>query len=142
MMSKISWLSIFCIWVISIFIGSILPHHVSAATSPVLIDSAGYSVLAGSTVTCTGATTITGDVGVSTGTSITGFPVPCVASPGTIQSNTPSAINAQADNLSAFGYLDQGCDQSFGAVDLSTTFPAGVGQAFTVLQALSQLVAI
>jgi Ice-binding-like len=100
----------------------------SAATSPSLGNAASYSVLAGSAVTCTGATTTNGDVGVSPGASITGFPSPCTAGPpGTTHSNDASAINAQAANLAAFGTLDQPCDQSFGAVDLTATFPSGVG---------------
>lgn len=36
-----------------------------------------FAVLAGATVTCAGASTITGDVGVSPGSAITGFPAPC-----------------------------------------------------------------
>jgi len=36
-----------------------------------------YAVLAGSTVTCAGAGAVTGDVGVSPGAAIVGFPVPC-----------------------------------------------------------------
>ncbi len=98
-----------------------------AATSPALGASASYSVLAGSTVTNTGPTTINGDVGVAPGTAITGFPPGIVGPPGTIHSNDASAIAAQADNLIVFGALDQTCDQTFGAVDLTTTFPAGVG---------------
>lgn len=100
--------------------------NVFAATSPTLAGSTGYSVLGGAAVTCTGTTSTTGAVGVSPGTSITGFPSPCTAAGG-VHSNDASAIAAQADNLTAFGTLDQTCDQSFGAVDLTTTFPGGVG---------------
>ncbi len=98
-----------------------------SATSPTLGALASYSVLAGSTVTNTGSTTIYGDVGVAPGTAISGFPPGIVGPPGTIQSNTASAIAAQADNLIVFGALDQTCDQTFGAVDLTTTFPEGIG---------------
>lgn len=102
------------------------PANALAGTSPTLAGSADYSVLGGAGVTCTGSTTTTGAVGVSPGTSITGFPSPCTAGGGT-HSNDASAIAAQADALSAFGTLDQTCDQTFGAVDLTTTFPSGVG---------------
>jgi hypothetical protein len=98
----------------------------SAATSPTLVGSSTYSALAGAGVTCTGPTTTSGAVGVSPGTAISGFPIPCVAGGGT-HSNDASAIAAQADNLVVFGALDQSCDQSFGAVDLTVTFPSGVG---------------
>lgn len=106
------------------FLPFLQPVH--AATSPTLSALSDYSVLGGAEVTCTGATTTTGAVGVSPGTSITGFPSPCTAGGGT-QSNNASAIAAQAEALSTFSALDQGCDQTFGAVDLTATFPSGVG---------------
>jgi Ice-binding-like/Bacterial Ig-like domain len=62
----------------------------------------GFSVLAGSTVTNTGSTTITGSVGIFPGTAITGFP-PGLAS-GTIDLADSAAAQAQAA-LTA-GYLD------------------------------------
>src|SRR4051794_31485302 len=48
------------------------------ATSPTLGAAGSYSVLAGSTVTCTftGPTTTSGDVGVFAGSAITGFRPP------------------------------------------------------------------
>lgn len=61
-----------------------------------------FSVLAGSTVTNTGATVVTGDVGVSPGSAVTGFP-PGLAS-GTIHSADAAASQAQA-TLTA-GYND------------------------------------
>jgi hypothetical protein len=61
-----------------------------------------FSVLAGSTVTNTGSTVISGDVGVSPGTAVTGFP-PGLAG-GTIHSADGAAAQAQAA-LKA-GYLD------------------------------------
>jgi len=53
-----------------------------------------FSVLAGSTVTNTGSTVITGDVGVSPGTVVTGFP-PGLAS-GAIHTADGAAAQAQA----------------------------------------------
>jgi hypothetical protein len=62
----------------------------------------GFSVLAGTTVTNTGSTTVSGDVGVSPGTAVTGFP-PGLAS-GAIHSADSAAAQAQAA-LTA-GYID------------------------------------
>lgn len=61
-----------------------------------------FAVLAGSTVTNTGSTTVAGDVGVSPGTAVTGFP-PGLAS-GTIHKADSAAAQAQAA-LTA-GYVD------------------------------------
>lgn len=100
-----------------------------AATSPTLAGLSTYSVLGGDEVSNTGSTTTTGAVGVSPGSSLTGFP-PGVAGGDNVTNlhiNDASAIAAQADALSVFGALDQPCDQTFGAVDLTTTFPSGVG---------------
>ena len=62
----------------------------------------GFSVLAGSAVTNTGSTVVSGDVGVSPGTAVTGFP-PGLAS-GAIHSADGAAAQAKAA-LTA-GYLD------------------------------------
>lgn len=107
-------------------IGLAGPAKASAATSPTLAGSSGYSVLGGAAVTCTGSTTTSGAVGVSPGSSITGFPSPCTAGGGT-HPNDASAIAAQADNLAAFGTLNQTCDQTYGAQDLSLLSPLAPG---------------
>jgi hypothetical protein len=99
---------------------------VLAATSPVLGASSGYSVLGGAGVTCTGTTTATGAVGVSTGSSVTGFPSPCTAGGG-IHDNDASAIAAQADTLTTYGSLDQTCDHTYGSQDLTLLSPLGPG---------------
>ena len=61
-----------------------------------------FAVLAGTTVTNTGSTTVAGDVGVSPGTAITGFP-PGLAS-GAIHSADSAA--AQAQTALTAGYVD------------------------------------
>ena len=84
-----------------------------------------FSVLAGSTVTNTGSTTVSGDVGVSPGTAVTGFP-PGLAG-GTIHKADGAAAQAQA--ALALGYIDA-AGRSGGtsvAGDLvGKTFTAGV----------------
>ncbi|MEW9528190.1 ice-binding family protein [Microbispora sp. NPDC049125] len=71
---------------------------------PVDLGSAGtFAVLAGSTVTNTGGTVVTGDLGVSPGSAVTGFP-PGVVTDGTIHTADGTAATAQADLTAA--YLD------------------------------------
>jgi hypothetical protein len=65
-----------------------------------LRSSAGFVVLAGSTVTSTGPTSITGDLGVSPGTAITGFPPGIVV--GLQHPGDPAAAQAIADLTTAY----------------------------------------
>ncbi len=62
-----------------------------------------FAVLGGSTVTNTGPTVLTGNLGVSPGTSITGFPPGSVS--GSIHINDGVASQAQADLLTAYNAL-------------------------------------
>lgn len=62
-----------------------------AAEAPVGLGTVGsFAVLGGSTVTNTGPSVISGDVGVSPGTEVTGFP------PGTVNSGTMHVTDAVA----------------------------------------------
>ena len=61
-----------------------------------------FAVLGGSTVTNTGPTAITGNVGVSPGSSVTGFPPGAVAG-GTIHAADAVAAQAQSDLTIAYG---------------------------------------
>ncbi len=75
-----------------------------AATAPVGLGTAGsFAVLAGQTVTNTGASQINGgDLGVSPGTAVTGFPPGIVTPPGTIHAADPVAAQAQSDLTTAY----------------------------------------
>ena len=63
--------------------------------------ASSYAVLAGTTVTNTGPSTVAGDLGLSPGTAVTGFP-PGVVSGGAIHAADAAAGSAQADLTSAF----------------------------------------
>ena len=63
-----------------------------------------FGVLGGSTVTNTGATTVNGNLGVSPGTSVTGFP-PGVVTGGTIHLNDAVAAQAQNDVTTAYNAI-------------------------------------
>src|SRR5579862_6655314 len=73
----------------------------AASQTPVSLGaSANFGVLAGSTVTNTGASQVTGDLGLSPGTAVTGFPPGTVH--GTIHAGDPAAALAIADLTTAF----------------------------------------
>jgi hypothetical protein len=74
------------------------------ATVP-LATAASYAVLGGSTVTNTGPSTISGDVGLSPGSAVVGFP-PATVTNGAIHAADAAASQAQAD--AAIGYGDAG----------------------------------
>ena len=63
-----------------------------------------FGVLGGSTVTNTGATTVNSNVGVSPGSSVTGFP-PGVVVGGAIHSNDAVAMQAQNDLTTAYNNI-------------------------------------
>jgi ice-binding like protein len=74
---------------------------VACGQSPVPLNStASYAVLAATTVTSTGATVLTGDLGLSPGTSVTGFPPGKVI--GTQNVTTPGAAKAEENLTSAY----------------------------------------
>jgi hypothetical protein len=90
-----------------------------SATSPTLGAAASYSVLGGQTVTNTGNTTMPGDLGVSPGSAVTGFPPGVVGPPGSIHAADANAAAAQSANTAAFGFIDQGCETTYtGTQDL------------------------
>jgi hypothetical protein len=76
-----------------------VPYPPSPVAVPLGVASS-FEVLAGSTITNTGSSTATGDIGVFPGTSITGFPPGLVA--GVIHSADYVAAAAQSDATAAF----------------------------------------
>ncbi len=107
----------------------VAPTSSAHAQASPLGTAASFGVLAGSTVTNTGApaTVITGNVGVSPGTAVTGFfPPGIVTPPFTIHANDGVAIQAQSDLSTAFTALSSG---SFTSLTGQTL---GVGAAQTL----------
>jgi type VI secretion system secreted protein VgrG len=76
----------------------------SAQTAPSFGSAESYAVLAGSTVTNTGPSVITGNLGVSPGSAVTGFP-PGNVSGGTIHRGDASSLAAQTSNTAVYGVL-------------------------------------
>jgi cytoskeletal protein CcmA (bactofilin family) len=70
-----------------------------------------FEILAGSTVTNTGATSVTGDLGVSPGTAVTGFPPGVLV--GTLHAGDPIAAQAQLALTAAF---NDAAGRSVGAI--------------------------
>ena len=88
-------------WVRCILLLTILTTAAMAVQAPVDLGSAAnFAVLAGSTVTSVDGTTITGDVGVSPGTEVTGFPPGVVI--GDIHAGDTVAAQAQSDLTDAY----------------------------------------
>jgi hypothetical protein len=77
----------------------------STALAQISLGTAqNFGVLGGSTVTNTGATTVNGNVGVSPGSAVTGFP-PGVVVGGAIHSNDAVAMQAQNDLTTAYNNI-------------------------------------
>jgi len=80
-----------------------------ASTAPGLGTASTYAVLAGTTVTNTGNTVLSGNLGISPGSACTGFPAPCtgggpgVVNAGTIHAGDAAALQAQTDLTAAYG---------------------------------------
>jgi hypothetical protein len=71
------------------------------AQLPISLGSASrFVVLAASTVTSTGATALTGDLGLSPGTAVTGFPPGTLS--GSLEAGNPVAATAMADFGAAY----------------------------------------
>jgi hypothetical protein len=77
-----------------------------ACQAPVPLGSAAnFEILAGSTVTNTGPTIITGgNLGLSPGTSVTGFPPGTLTPPAVMHVTDPTAAQAELDATNAYIY--------------------------------------
>ena len=76
----------------------------SEAEAQVLGTAESFAVLGGQTVTNTGSSVITGNVGVSPGSAVTGFP-PGIVIGGTIHAADAVAAQAQSDLTTAYNSL-------------------------------------
>ena len=88
----------------------------SAQTAPPLGAAQSFAVLGGSTVTNTGPSVVNGDLGLSPGTSVTGFGGPPNGTvTGTTHIADGVALNAQNAMTTAFNQLfAQACNTTFG----------------------------
>jgi hypothetical protein len=78
-----------------------LAGDAQAAPAPVVLGAAdSFAVLGASTVTNTGVSTVNGDLGVSPGTAVTGFPPGTIS--GTLHANDATAVQAHADLATAY----------------------------------------
>ncbi|MDO8507473.1 MAG: ice-binding family protein [bacterium] len=114
----------------AIILGLTGPTNTLAATSPTLGASESYSVLAGSIVTNTGATTMPGNLGISPSVGVpphfTGFPPGVVGPPGAIHDADADAGLAQADNTTVFGVLSAGSNAACNVTYAGTQDLAGL----------------
>jgi subtilisin family serine protease len=89
-----------------------------AQIAPQLGPAQSFAVLGGSTVTNTGASIITGDIGVSPGSAVTGFPPGLIVS-GTLHSADAATLGAQNAVTAAYSsLLGQACIRDLTGQDL------------------------
>lgn len=87
---------------------------IMAATTVNLGTADNFAILAGSTITNTGATVINGDLGLSPGDSVTGFPPGTLH--GTQQVANATAVQAKTDLITAY-------NNAAGQVPIATVSP-------------------
>ncbi len=116
-------LMLYGLTLVMVSVAALLSAYVSPGSLAPPVPSLGraksFAVLGGSTVTNTGATRITGDVGVSSpGVSVTGFPPGTIAG-GAQHVGDPAANEAQRDAQTAYAALaGQACNTPLTGQDL------------------------
>jgi hypothetical protein len=105
-------------WAAILAIGAALSSTpVAAQTAPTLGTAETFAVLGSSTITNTGPSVITGSLGLSPGSAITGFPPGVVV--GTIHAADAVALQAQNDTVTAYNALaSQSCTADLTGQDL------------------------
>ncbi len=76
-----------------------------AQTLPPMGSAASFALLGATTVTATGIDTISGNIGVSPGTAVTGFPPGVILNGAIYTGGDPMAVNAQRDAHIAYDNL-------------------------------------
>jgi hypothetical protein len=79
---------------------TVIPIQTKVIATVPLVGASGFAVLGGSSVTSTGATNVTGDLGLSPGSSVGGFPPGIMT--GTLCVNNMIATNAKLDLTAAY----------------------------------------
>jgi hypothetical protein len=82
----------------------LVPSTALAQVAPSLGTASSFAILGGSTVTNTGSSVVTGNLGVSPGAAVTGFPPGTVVS-GTTHSANAVSLQAQSDVTTAYNNL-------------------------------------
>ena len=89
------------------------------AVAPSLGAADSFAVLGSSTVTNTGPTVVNGDLGVSPGSTLVGFPPGSVTPPGAVHLADAAALAAQNSIVTAYNSLaGQACDLDLSGTDL------------------------
>ncbi len=93
--------------------------HAMTQSAPTLGTAESFAVLGGSTVTNTGPTIINGNLGVSPGLAVTGFPPGLVLPPGAIHAGDAVAQQAQNDVTITYNVLaGRPCNADLTGLDL------------------------
>ncbi len=94
------------------------PPARAALTAPSVGSAQSFAVLAGSTVTNTGPSTVAGNLGVDPGLAVTGFP-PGLLVGGVIHAGDAVSLQAQSDVTAAYNVLaGEPCDLDLSGKDL------------------------